>query len=144
MKSSMPNFDLETFLPYQLSVLAGKISQDFSTIYAKRFDLSIPEWRVLAHLQHAGDVSVREIHQRVAMDKPKVSRAAQRLELRGLVRKKENKIDRRLVSLSLTSKGQKMMDEIIPLAIGFGSDLRHRLSDDDQRALDRIIGTFLE
>ena len=49
------------------------------------------------------------------MDKPKVSRAAARLEHAGLVRKRVDPRDRRLVSLSLTRKGERLFEEIAHL-----------------------------
>ena len=112
----MNDFDLEAFLPYQLSVLAARVSVGFADLYKQKFGITIPEWRVVAHLSHAGTVSVREIHQRVDMDKSKVSRAATRLEVAGYVSKKVNGNDRRLVELELTQKGRDMIAELTPIA----------------------------
>ena len=114
--STVSDFDLEAFLPYQLSVLAARVSLGFSDLYKQKFGISIPEWRVVAHLSHAGAVSVREIHQRVDMDKSKVSRAATRLEVAGYVSKTVNGSDRRLVELELTRKGRNMIAELTPIA----------------------------
>ena len=139
----MATFNLTRFLPYRLSVLAAKVSADFAAVYARRFDLSVPEWRVLAHLGQSGDVSVREIHARVHMDKSKVSRAAARLELRGLVRKAEHLSDRRLVSLSLTDAGHALMAEMAPLATGFEAVLIAELSSDERAALERAIDVLM-
>jgi len=124
------NFDLDHFLPYQLAVLASRISREFSTLYQARFDISIPEWRVIAHLSQAGAVSVREIHLKVDMDKSKVSRAAARLEVAGYISKCESKIDRRLVDLELTPKGRTMVAEIMPLADAFEARVLAELGPD--------------
>ncbi len=112
----MSDFVLEDFLPYQLAVAADRVSRDFARAYQERFGISIPEWRVLAHLSQSDAVSVREIHARVGMDKSKVSRAASRLESAGYVTKRTNAEDRRLVELSLTATGRAMMEELAPLA----------------------------
>ena len=119
----MSKFDLEGFLPYQLSVVASRISKAFSILYKQKFGISIAEWRVVAHLSQAGTVSVREIHERVDMDKSKVSRAAKRLELAGFVSKRADPDDGRLVSLSLTDKGDAMIKELTPLAIQFEQEV---------------------
>ena len=125
----MADFDLDGFLPYQLAVLAGRISREFATLYRERFGISIPEWRVLAHLSQSGSVSVREIHQKVDMDKSKVSRAAARLEAAGYLTKRENAADRRLVSLALTEKGRALIAEIAPIAQAFERDVEDRLGE---------------
>ncbi len=100
----MTDFDLADFLPYQLAVAASRVSRQFAERYRAEFGLSIPEWRVLAHLSQSGSVSVREIHRRVDMDKSKVSRAAARLEAAGLVEKRTHGTDRRLLAMSLTRR----------------------------------------
>ncbi|MDH3582249.1 MAG: MarR family winged helix-turn-helix transcriptional regulator [Hyphomicrobiales bacterium] len=122
-------FDLGAFLPYRLAVAASRVSRDFAERYREEFGLSIPEWRVLAHLSQDGAVSVRDIYERVDMDKSKVSRAASRLQRAGLVRKGTNPHDRRLVTLSLSRKGKQLMRRVAPVAAGFQSELEARLGD---------------
>lgn len=124
----MPDFDLSQFLPYQLAAAAERVSRDFAETYRREFGISVPEWRVLAHLAQAGEVSVRDIEGRVAMEKSKVSRAATRLEAAGYVAKRINTDDRRLVSLSLTDEGQALMQKLIPLALDYQTQLLKRLN----------------
>ena len=126
--SVLVNFVLNEFLPYQLSVLSTRISRDFSAHYRERFGISVAEWRVVAHLsQIDGPVSVREIYQRVEMEKSKVSRAASRLEARGFLKKAVDKNDRRLVELSLTQSGNAMMSELAVIAEAFQKTYLARL-----------------
>lgn len=127
--AAVTSFDLDQFLPYRLTVLANRLSREFSTRYRARFGISIPEWRVVAHLSQAGAVSVREIHERVDMDKSKVSRAAARLEAAGYVEKRVNAADRRLVELRLTPAGRAMMAELAQVAHDFQRELDARLGD---------------
>jgi len=126
---TVSDFDLEAFLPYQLSVLSARVSLGFSDLYKQKFGISVPEWRVVAHLSQAGTVSVREIHQRVDMDKSKVSRAATRLEVAGYVSKKVNGSDRRLVELELTQKGRDMIAELAPIAQNYEAKVMAELGD---------------
>lgn len=129
----MTDFDLEAFLPYQLSVLATRVSNGFSDLYQQKFGITLPEWRVVAHLSQAGSVSVREIHQKVDMDKSKVSRAASRLEAAGYVTKRINHTDRRLVELELTQKGRAMIDELTPIARAYEAQVLAVLGNDNMQ-----------
>lgn len=136
---------LSEFLPYQLVVLANRISRDFSRRYREEFGLSIPEWRVLAHLAQAKEpLSVREIHQRVDMDKSKISRAAARLERNGLVTKRENPQDRRLVDLELTEAGRDLYAAITPIALDFQAELLSKLPDEEGRHFRRLVRALLD
>src|SRR5258705_6071920 len=76
---------LEDFLPYRLAVLAHTASRELSGVYGERFGLSIPEWRILANLGRFGALYAGELAERSSMDKPKVTRALQRLKSGGLL-----------------------------------------------------------
>ncbi|MEC8579250.1 MAG: MarR family winged helix-turn-helix transcriptional regulator [Pseudomonadota bacterium] len=125
----LPDFDLYGFTPYRLAVAAKHTSEQLARQYRDRFGISIPEWRVLVHLAHSGNTSVRDIEARVAMEKYEVSRAAKRLREAGLIERKENPEDRRLIILSLTVEGQKMMAELLPMAKAHQAELEKRLGD---------------
>ena len=134
----MSHFDLDKFLPYQLAVLSQRVSEGFARHYRDRFGLNVAEWRVVAHLSQQDAVSVREICRRVNMDKPKVSRAASRLEAKGYLHKVENPRDRRLVELSLTIEGHALVDALAPLAQAYEAELVAALGGDDQELRELV------
>lgn len=137
------SFDLSAFLPYQLAVASSRVSKAFAERYRAEFGLSIPEWRVLAHLAQSGSVSVREIHARVDMDKSKVSRAAASLESAGLIEKRENPDDRRLLDMRLTEQGRALIVRIIPIADAYQAELVAKMAEDAPAfrvALLKLIG----
>lgn len=123
----VPDFDLDGFTPYRLAVAAQKLSEQLAKQYRVQFGISIPEWRVLVHLHHAGDVSVRDIEARVDMEKSKVSRAASRLETAGYITKGVNDTDRRLLVLRLTDKGEALVARLLPVAMEYQDEMRARL-----------------
>lgn len=133
----MTDFNLDDFLPYQLAELSRRVSAGFSRHYRDRYGISVAEWRVLAHLSQQEAVSVREIHRRVGMDKPKVSRAATRLEAAGFITKVVNASDRRLVELSLTGKGKELIETLAPIA----SDYQERLMASLGNEAEDFVGT---
>jgi len=136
-------FDLDRFLPYLLNVLASRASHELAAVYEARFGITIPEWRVIAHLAQNRKVSVRDVHARADMDKSKASRAAARLEAAGLLEKRVNAGDRRLVELSLTRRGRRLFAEIAPLALAFERDFTAALSADETVALRAMVGKLL-
>jgi DNA-binding MarR family transcriptional regulator len=131
-------FALDQFLPYQLAVLAGYLSRDFSAVYQQKFGLSRAEWRVMAYLSLNTGVSGRDIHARVDMDKSKVSRAASRLQELGVITKQTSPRDRRLVVLQLTPKGEAMMAELTPVAEAYDAEIIAKLGPDAEAFLRGI------
>lgn len=133
----MTGFDLSDFLPYRLAVAASRVSRDLARRYQDDFGLTIPEWRVLAHLAgtEADEISVRDIEVKANMEKSMVSRAVTRLEEAGHVAKIVNPADRRLVTVTLTSQGTALMERLIPVANAYQADLLRRLGP-EAAALD--------
>ena len=78
-RSEKPPLQLVSFLPYRLSTLSNRISRAIADLYEERFQLTLPEWRVMAVLGEEPDLSANEVAERTAMDKVAVSRAVNRL-----------------------------------------------------------------
>ena len=141
MSSDKP-FILDDFLPYQLAVVAERVSRQFSRHYREMFGLSRSEWRVVAHLSQQPSVSVREIAAQAELDKSKVSRAVTRLETQGHVTKESSPADRRLVVLALTDKGRQMVAKLTPIAEAYQQEVLSDLASDAdgfRSALKRLM-----
>ena len=138
----MTEFDLDAFLPYQLAVLSSRVSAAFSTLYRQKYGITVAEWRIVANLGKEGKLGVRELHDRVDLEKSKVSRAAARLERAGYISKRTDPSDKRLVELELTSKGRAMIDDLAPLAQAFERAVLGQLGPDAPAfcdAMDRLL-----
>src|SRR6185295_4793135 len=70
---------LERFLPYRLSILSNRVSRAIAARYAKTFDLTIPEWRIIAVLGRRPGLTAKEVAEATEMDKVAVSRAVAKL-----------------------------------------------------------------
>ena len=126
-------------MPYRLSVLSNTVSRAIARIYADRFDLSIPEWRVMAQLGRHGRLTASEIVGLTAMDKVRVSRAVSRLASAGRIAADEDQADRRRQHLTLTAAGKRIYREIVPLALEREASLLEILSAPERQALDRLL-----
>ena len=134
-----PLFDLEGFLPYELSVVTNRISRAFARRYARTFGLSIAEWRVMAIVGAFAPLSSNAVCERAAMDKAKVSRAVSRLVGRRLLERARDPGDGRLVALALTEAGKAMHAAIVPLARETEAEVVSVLSETERGALRRIL-----
>jgi DNA-binding MarR family transcriptional regulator len=141
------HFDLESFLPYRLSVTTNRVSRAFADHYEQEFGISIPEWRVIAVLGAFAPLSSNEICERTAMDKAKVSRAVATLLKRGLIEREAHATDQRLIQLTLSRTGRKVYEAIIPRARAIEAEVTKGLSKADVAALHQIldrVGTRLD
>lgn len=134
--------ELESFLPYRLSVLSNTLSQAIAKVYDKRFDLSVTEWRAMAVLGYRADISAREVAERTAMDKVAVSRAVARLLKKGHIERGTARHDKRQSVLRLSVEGWKIYDQVAPLALDHEQRLLAHLNVEEREWLTRILDTL--
>jgi DNA-binding MarR family transcriptional regulator len=108
---------LERFMPYRLSYSANLVSEAIAQQYSVIFNLTIPEWRVVAHVAEQSGITQQEIGLRTRMDKVTVSRATIALAARDFVSRNKNPTDRRSRLLSLTPAGRRLYAAIAPRAL---------------------------
>lgn len=134
---------LEEFIPYRLAVLSHTVSTTIAKVYEKKFGVSIPEWRVVAILGRFPGLSAVEVAERTMLDKVAVSRAVTKLIKTGRIDRQFADADRRRSILNLSEDGQKVHDEIAPLALAFEHDLLQGIGPDEYEAFNIVVERLL-
>jgi DNA-binding MarR family transcriptional regulator len=133
-------FALETFLPYRLSLLSNTVSQGISTVYRKRYGLSVTEWRVVAILGRYPGLTASDVMQRGAMDKVAVSRAVRKLQEKNLLERSAHAQDRRRLPLRLSSSaGAALFAAVVPRALAYEQALLKELSEAELHQLSELL-----
>jgi DNA-binding MarR family transcriptional regulator len=135
---------LEDFLPYRLNVVASLTSQALSRIYADRYGIGVPEWRVLVTLGQYGEMTGKQIGAHSHMHKTKVSRAVALLEARNLLVRRLNRADLREAFLSLTPAGRAIYEDLAPIALAFAKRLSEVVDPADRAAFERALKRLTE
>ena len=135
---------LEDFLPYRLNVVASLSSQALSRIYAKRYGIGVPEWRVLVTLGQFGMITGKAVGAHSHMHKTKVSRAVALLEKRKMIVRRANRADLREAFLSLTASGREIYEDLAPIALNFAKRLCEVIEPADRPAFERAIKRLSE
>jgi DNA-binding MarR family transcriptional regulator len=135
---------LEEFLPYRLNVVASLVSQALSRIYAERYSIGVPEWRVLVTLGQFGMMTGKAIGAHSHMHKTKVSRAVALLERRKLITRRANRADLRESFLTLTPAGRAMYEDLAPIALEFTQRLSEVIEPADRAAFERAVNRLTE
>jgi DNA-binding MarR family transcriptional regulator len=132
-------FVLERFVPFRLSVLANRMTRAVAGVYARRYNVSAPEWRTLAVLGRFGAMTANSVVERTAMDKVRVSRAVTRLLELGFITRRTDPLDRRRAILDLTPSGQNVYKQIVPRALAVETELLQALDPDERAAFEAAI-----
>jgi MarR family transcriptional regulator for hemolysin len=102
---------------------------------------SMATWLVLHHAFEAPDLSQSHLAQRLDIEAPTLVRHLDRLEADGLLERRRDKHDRRVVRIRLTTAGQKAETQLRTIAASVNAELRALLGADHdvvERALQQI------
>lgn len=130
---------LEEFLPFRLSVLSNRISSAVARLYEDRFDLKLPEWRIMAILGRNPNLTASQIVDVSRMDKVAISRAVKRLVEMGRLTATGDPDDARRQRLNLSDEGWKIYEQIVPLALSVEERLLEDMSEDERALLHNAI-----
>lgn len=130
---------LDEFLPFQLAVVANRVSQTVAKIIEREFNLHIPEWRILATLLYYSRVSSQFLVQHTAMDPARVSRAQTRLSDLNLIDVQQDPDDKRRVLISLTDRGTEIVTSTLPRALDAEAEIFGDLSTKERQDFERVL-----
>ena len=131
--------ELDNFLPYRLTVVAEAVSAALARSYQTRYDISIPEWRIIATLGEFTTMTATEIGRHSRMHKTKVSRAIASLREKNMVERIASTKDLRKAAICLTGAGREVYDTLAPDALAFAESLFAGASDDERALLETML-----
>lgn len=130
-----PPFDLTDYLPFQMSVIAGRV---FGSILDSA-GLQVPEWRIMMALPAHQPCSSHDLCILTAMDAARVSRAQRRLEDLQMISVVRDKDDRRRLVVKLSDKGTMEVSRLRNAARDIETRLLGSLGPEDRANLKTTI-----
>lgn len=105
----------------------------------KPFGLTPEQWTLLGCLAEQDAITQRELAERTFKDGPTTTRLLDKLVETGLVRRDGCATDRRSFIISITDKGRKIREQILPVATKMNEDAGLGMSDDDKASLFSLL-----
>lgn len=130
---------LERFAPYRLSVLSNKVSASIAATYRDKFALSVTEWRIMAVLGEYPGLSAEEVSHKTQIEKSILSRAIQKLLKRHLIERSVDEADRRRHSLVLSTLGDDIYQQIVPLSLDYEKELLACFSASERKQFSDLV-----
>lgn len=144
MRRNIKPLELNSFLPYQLSLLSNTVSSTIAATYQDKFAISMPEWRLMMVLAEKPDISADDVCKRTHIEKSVISRAVGRLLERHLITRKFDEKDRRRSILRLSEAGMEIYGEVLPVAKSIEKSLFAGLSRQECKALSSLLNKLQE
>ena len=130
---------IETFFPYRLAVTAEAFSRQLVAVYGREHGFTREEWRLLFLLDDARRLDSLQLSQRTSLDKVQVSRAATRLEEKGLITRAILGSDRRLRNYAITDAGRTLFQTALQEVEARAREILDAMPAEDRAALERGI-----
>ena len=100
------------------------------------------EWRIIYTLYDFETVSIRELSKVILIEASVLSRMLQKLEKRKIITKKKKNKDQRYVIVQLTSQGQELYHEVIPIVFRQLNIAQANISEVDLKHLLNTLKTM--
>ncbi|MBB1626767.1 MarR family winged helix-turn-helix transcriptional regulator [Achromobacter sp. UMC71] len=130
---------LKELFSYRLNRLAYVSSRIAAGLNESRYGVGPREWRIIALLGAAPEMSLNAVAREANIDKSQASRTVSELIERGLIQRSTDSQDGRGVSLDLTRAGRALYEEIFPAAVERNEAMLSVLSPAERDAMERML-----
>lgn len=125
-----------------------RLMQERIEVLFEQQGFTLQQWVVLMYVRDGLAVTIADICRDLHHDSGAMTRLVDQLESRKLIERRRSADDRRVVELSLTAAGSKVLDTLVPTACDALNTALDGLSRDEvkmlQSLLRRVIGRLEE
>jgi DNA-binding MarR family transcriptional regulator len=105
---------------------------------------ALPRWRILLSLHEAGPLSQKVLAERCRLDPASLTRQLQAMEGLGWISRTIDEQDNRVINVTLTAQGKRIVAEAMPRRAAFFDRALHGLSAEQIRVCHEVLATLEE
>lgn len=134
-------YKLRNSIGFRLNSLSNRIHAMFSK-RIEPYGIAPEQFAAMKMISEDGDVTQSKIATMLAKAKPTVSRTLDALEKKGLIAREEDDADRRTKYIRLTNEGEKVLNEVIPIAKSFNEAIYEQLTPQEIETFFHVLETI--
>ncbi|MCS0503084.1 MarR family winged helix-turn-helix transcriptional regulator [Ancylobacter mangrovi] len=135
--------NLTTHLGFWLRMVSNHASQAFAQKLAER-EVTVAEWCVLRTLYGRDPMPPSRVADEMGMTRGAITKLADRLIAKALLRREASARDGRAQTLTLTERGAGLVPELAALADRNDEEFFAGLSDEERASLERLLKRLAE
>jgi DNA-binding MarR family transcriptional regulator len=140
----MTDFNLDHSYGYLINLAAQRLRYALhQTFQAKGLDITPEQWAVLNRLWEQDGLSQVELAERTFKDKPGTTRILNLLEEKGVVTRRRDTEDGRVLHVFLTQAGKDLKGKLIPCAQEVLAQSSQNLTKEEVAQLKQILHKIL-
>lgn len=141
----MSDFNLNDSYGYLINLAAQRLKYELHrTFQAKGYDITPEQWAVLNRLWEQDGLSQVELAERTFKDKPGTTRILTLLERKGIVLRRRDAEDGRVMHVFLTKAGKELKEKLIPCAEEVLAKSGQNLTKEEVMQFTRTLKKILE
>lgn len=115
------NYTMRNSVGYLMRVSTNRLLPQMETLFADQ-ELTFSQWTTLVAL-HSGITTAGDLAHNICHDAGSLTRLVDEMVKRGLVTRGRSETDRRVVTLSLTRRGDDLVEKLAPRMMEFWNQL---------------------
>ncbi len=140
--SDFNDFAFKDSLGYWISI-AGLVYKGELGKCLKPFNVTPEQWVILNRLSYDDGVCQKELADRLTKDQSNTARILEKMVNKGLVRRDPNPSDGRSFLVSLTAKGKKLREQLLPVVMQFRKKAQTGFSELELKFAKELLQKFL-
>jgi DNA-binding MarR family transcriptional regulator len=138
MSRAKPAAELTSHLGYWLRYVSNHVSLAFAR-KVEAHGVTVAEWVFLRHLLDAERMAPSQLAERMGMSRGAISKLADRLVAKALIKRRDDPQDGRAHTLSLTAAGRTLVPKLAALADANDAEFFDHLAPKDRSKLLQIL-----
>lgn len=131
-------FELNDSLGYLINVVSAKFKTELHHRLSP-YDITTEQWAMLARLWEGQGKTQKELAEKTGKDEPNAGRILKKLEAKGLIIRKSDAQDRRIMLVFLTEQGIGLEEKLVPLANDILKRVEQELNNNEIETLKILL-----
>ncbi len=123
-------FELEKHVPYLMNRVGFQIADAFEARLGAE-GLTLPMWRVLVVLRSGMVRRISDLAEPTSLEPSTLSRLVKAMERTALLKRSRSAEDERSINVSITARGHRAVETMIPIALALENELLGGLKKDE-------------
>lgn len=116
------NYAMRNSVGYLMRMCSNRLLPQMETLFADQ-ELTFSQWTTLVALHDGRITTASDLARNICHDAGSLTRLVDQMVERGLVTRTRDEADRRVVRLSLTARGRKVVEALAPRMMDFWNSL---------------------
>lgn len=135
-------FDIESCVCFTSSKISKKMAEMFNERLIP-FGVTRVQWIAMYYLLKYGDLSQKELGERMDIKESTVARLLDRMGEDGLIIRTQTREDRRVKYIKLTPKGRERIEELLPEGQKMSEFFSIGITEEEIEVFNRVLQKFM-